>query len=242
MRSLIKAELLKLKTTRTPLGLLAGAVGISILAVVAPGENALQEFGRPLHEQQWMFFVGFLTRIFLLVLGIRAITDEFRYGTITPTLLTVPQRTRLVGAKLIAVAGAGLAIAVALMAAMTATAAVVAALNDVPAPEFWNSWPTYAGLAAVGLIWPIVGLGIGLIVRAQVAAIFGGILWLMAIEDVVRSRLGDIGDYLPGNAGLGAALAPTTRVLLVSALTLMAYGGAAVVGGALRLRRQDLTG
>jgi ABC-2 type transport system permease protein len=217
MRSLIKAELLKLKTTRTPFGLLAGAVGISIFAVVAPGENAIQEFGRSLHEQQWMFFVGFLTRIFLLVLGIRAITDEFRYGTITPTLLTVPQRTRVVGAKLIAVAGAGLAITVAVMAAMTAT-------------------------ASVGMIWPIIGLGIGLIVRAQVAAIVGGILWLMAIEDVVRSRLGDIGDYLPGNAGLGAALAPTTRVLLVSALTLMAYGGAAAVGGALRLRRQDVAG
>jgi ABC-2 type transport system permease protein len=242
MRSLIKAELLKLKTTRTPFGLLAGAVGISILAVVAPGENAIQEFGRSLHEQQWMFFVGFLTRILLLVLGIRAITDEFRYGTITPTLLTVPQRTRVVGAKLIAVAGAGLAITIAVMAAMTATASVVAALNDVPAPAFWDSWPTYAGLAAVGLIWPIIGLGIGLIVRAQVAAIVGGILWLMAIEDVVRSRLGDIGDYLPGNAGLGAALAPTTRVLLVSALTLTAYGGAAAVGGALRLRRQDVTG
>jgi ABC-2 type transport system permease protein len=242
MRSLIKAELLKLRTIRTPFGLLAGSVGISILAVVAPGENAIQEFGRSLHEQQWMFFVGFLTRIFLLVLGIRAITDEFRYGTITPTLLTVPQRTRVVGAKLIAVAGAGLAITVAVLAAMTATASVVAALNDVSAPAFWDSWPTYAGLAAVGLIWPIIGLGIGLIVRAQVAAIVGGILWLMAIEDVVRSRLGDIGDYLPGNAGLGAALAPTTRVLLVSALTLMAYGGAAAVGGALRLRRQDVTG
>jgi len=45
-----------------------------------------------------------LMRILLLVLGIRAVTEEFRHGTITPTLLAAPRRQKLVVAKAIAVA------------------------------------------------------------------------------------------------------------------------------------------
>ena len=38
----------------------------------------------------------------MLVIGILCITNEFRHGTITPTLLVSPNRIRLVLAKLVA--------------------------------------------------------------------------------------------------------------------------------------------
>ena len=43
-----------------------------------------------------------LSQLFTLVLGILAVSTEFRHGTITPSLLVVPDRTRLVLAKLAA--------------------------------------------------------------------------------------------------------------------------------------------
>ena len=38
---------------------------------------------------------------FTLLLGILAVTSEFRHGTITPSLLVVPNRTTLMLAKLV---------------------------------------------------------------------------------------------------------------------------------------------
>ena len=101
MKDLIRAEGLKLRTTRGAFLLLLGAVAISIFAVVAPGGNALREFAQPLHEQQTVLIISMLMRILLLVLGIRAVTEEFRHGTITPTLLAGPRRQKLVLAKAI---------------------------------------------------------------------------------------------------------------------------------------------
>jgi ABC-2 type transport system permease protein len=241
MKSLVKAEITKLITTRAAIGLLAGAVAINVLAVIAPGENAIAEFSRPLHEQQWVFIAATLMRVFLLVLGIRAVTDEFRHGTITPSLLVAPRRARLVGAKVLALAAAGVVVAVAAGAALIGTALSISALNGVPLNLDAGDWSTFAGMALAGALWPVIGAGLGLVVRGQVAAVVGGIVWLMAIEDIVRGRIGDLASYLPGQAGLGLALSPTEGVLLATGLILAVYALAAAVAGALVMARRDVT-
>jgi ABC-2 type transport system permease protein len=241
VKSLTKAEITKLITTRAAIGLLIGAVAINVLAVVMPAENAIAEFSKPLQEQQWVFIVGTLMRVFLLVLGIRAVTDEFRHGTITPSLLVAPRRGRLVGAKVIALAGAGVIVAAAAGAALMGTALSVAALNGATLNIDAGDWSTFAGMILSGALWPVIGVGLGLIVRSQVAAIVGGILWLMAIEEMVRGRLDDLGNYLPGQAGLGLAISPTEGVLLSTALILAVYALAAAAVGALVMGRRDVS-
>jgi ABC-type transport system involved in multi-copper enzyme maturation permease subunit len=240
MKDLIRSEALKLKTTRGALWLLLGAVAINVFAVVAPGENAIRDFARPLAEQQSWFIVTTLMRILLLVLGIRAITEEFRHGTITPTLLATPDRTRVVSAKAVAVSAAGGIIAVVATLAWLGSMAMVAELNMVTIHPIAESWRSLAGMALAGTAWPVVGLGVGLLVRSQAGAIVGGIVWLMALEEMLAGRLGDLGGFLPGRAGLLAALAPTGRALWLGAVSLLAYAVLAMVAGWASLDRRDI--
>lgn len=240
MRELIRAERFKLTTTRGALWLLIGAVGINVFAIVAPGENALREFDQPLAEHQSLLVLSMLMRIFLLVLGVRAVTEELRHGTMTPSLLMVPRRAKLVGAKAVALGGAGAIFAMVTAGALVGTMTVVATLSNVDLPPLGESWRTLTGMALVGIVWPLIGMGVGLLVRTQVGAIVGSIIWLMMLEGVVVDRLGDLGKYLPGEAGVGAALAPTTEVLAMGLVTLVVYAVITIAAGAFVLERRDI--
>ena len=240
MKDLIRAEALKLRTTRGASLLLLGAVGIIVFTIVAPGENALREFAQPLHEQQGVFIVSMLVRILLLVLGIRAVTEEFRHGTITPTLLAAPRRHKVVAAKAVALAGAGAIFALVTVATMLLSMSLVASMNGIEVAPLGDGWRTLLGTLATGVIWPVVGLGIGLLVHSQVAAIVGGVVWLMGLEQMIGGRLGRLGDFLPGEAGLAGAIAPSIRALLIGSLALFGWAVITSIGGAIMLKRTDI--
>jgi ABC-2 type transport system permease protein len=241
MKNLIRAEFIKLFTTRGAAGILLGATAISVVAYVAPGENAVAEFTKPLYEQQSFFFTAVLMRVLLLVLGIRAVTEELRHGTVTPSLLAAPRRGRLVAAKVLTLAVGGTAIALVAGAALVGTALSVAAVNGAEFQIGASDWSTFAGMALTGALWPVIGAGLGLIVPSQVAATVGGLVWLMAIEDMIRMRLDDLGGYLPGQSGLGLANASSETALAGAGLILLTYAAATVVGGAFLYRRRDVT-
>jgi ABC-type transport system involved in multi-copper enzyme maturation permease subunit len=241
MKNLIRAEFTKLLTTRGAAGILLGATAISVVAYVAPGENAVAELTKPLYEQQSFFFAAVLMRVLLLVLGIRAVTEELRHGTVTPSLLAAPRRGRLVAAKVASLAAGGAVIGLVAGAALVGSALAVAAVNGAELQISASDWSTFAGMTFAGAVWPVMGAGLGLIVRSQVAATVGGLVWLMAIEDMIRIRLDDLGGYLPGQAGLGLVHASTETALAGAGLVLATYAAAAVVGGAFLFRRRDVT-
>jgi ABC-2 type transport system permease protein len=240
MIDLIRSEMLKLRTTRGAFLLLLGAIAINVFTVVAPGENSLKELAEPLHEQQAVLIVSMLMRVLLLVLGIRAVTEEFRHGTITPTLLAAPRRHKLVVAKAIAVAVAGAVIAIVTIATLFASMNMLASMNGLAVAPLGDSWRTLVGALTVGMFWPLVGVGVGLLIRSQVAAIVGGVVWLMGLEQMIGGRLGHLGDFLPGEAGLAGALAPSSRALWTGSLALLVWGLVTSVGGALTLKRMDI--
>jgi hypothetical protein len=240
MTDQIRAEILKLRTTRGALLLLLGAVAINVFTVVAPGENALTELAEPLHEQQAVLIASMLMRILLLVLGIRAVTEESRHGTLTPTLLAAPRRHKLVPAKAIAVGVAGAVIAIVTTATLLVSMNLLANLHDLMMAPLGESWRTLVGTLTVGVIWPEVGLGVGLLIRGQVAAIVGGVVWLMGLEQLIGGRLGDLGDFLPGEAGLAGVIVPSNRALWVGTLALLAWALITLLGGAVVLERTDI--
>jgi ABC-2 type transport system permease protein len=239
MRNLVAAEVKKLTTTRGLYLLLAGVVAMAITSVIDP-ERTAAAFSKPFHEQTFVFFTSLLTRILVLVLGIRAITDEFRHGTIVSTLVAAPRRGRLLAAKAVAVGSAGALLAVTAWGVMVGAASVLAAMEGATLELGAGAWKSLGGTAVAGVAWALVGLGLGAIVRSQIVATVGGLVWLMGLEDAVRGWLGDVATYLPGQAGLSLAIASSDRAVVVGAGAMVAYAAVATVAGAYALRR-DVT-
>jgi ABC-type transport system involved in multi-copper enzyme maturation permease subunit len=234
MKALLKSEFRKLLTTRTVYGFLLAMVAVAVVTVIdAPKADGADS----LHEQQYVFFTGLLTRVLLLVLGIRIVTDEFRHGTIVPSLLAAPRRLRVLTAKLVMAGLTGAA-----LATVAGVATMLTALSiESPGMELdAEAGQVLAGLIGAGALWTTIGVALGTVVRSQVLAIVGGLLWLMGIEDMLQSRLGDYSDLLPGDAGLTMVIGSTVRQAAIGALILLTFTAALSVVGALALKKRDV--
>jgi ABC-type transport system involved in multi-copper enzyme maturation permease subunit len=243
MKDQIVSELRKLTTTRSSYALLAGllaVVGLGAIAVTTDGEPNLLV---PLEGQAFFNVVLSITPIFALLLGIRSFTDEFRFGSIVPTLLAEPRRLRILGAKIVAAAIGGVALALA--------STVFASAVGVPLliGRGWDAtWSASAMVETVGrlvgatVLWTTIGVGLGLAVRHQVAAVAGSLVWMVAGEGLVAGLLPDLARYFPGAAGFSVMgingdgpLAPAIAAVLLGGYALVAV----VAGGAL-MRRRDI--
>lgn len=206
--TLITTELLKLRTIRTPwvvLGLtqaalLAGATGLLVNGDT--GEESLAA-GAIAH-------VG-LTSLFPLVLGILAVAGEHRHQTITNTYLGTPERSAVVGAKLVVYTGLGLAFGlVGSASALGATLVYQLVSGD---PIGWSEsaiWQTVAG----GIVWnglfAAIGVGLGAVLRNVTAAVGAALAWLALVEGLVGSLLGDqLSRWLPFSAGSALGKLPS---------------------------------
>ena len=97
----LRSELVKLRSTRTNLGLLIGMIalvlGIAILMgfAVKPSELTKDE------HQRAMFGLGLTGGFIAALIGVMSICSEFRHGTIRPTFIFTPKRERVLMAKLV---------------------------------------------------------------------------------------------------------------------------------------------
>ena len=105
MNNLIRAELLKLRTTRTFWWSVVAALAFVPVSIAL----AIAKIGTP-HGTSLDSAEGFRNVIaaassgglLVLLIGIMLMAGEFHFNTITSTFLITPQRKRVVGAKLAA--------------------------------------------------------------------------------------------------------------------------------------------
>ncbi len=146
--------------------------------------------------------------VFPLLVGTLAMTSEFRYQTITPTLLTEPSRTRLLVAKLGSngVLGA-LFGAVGTLACVAVGGGLLALLGESTFLGDADTWVTLAKSVLALAVWALVGVALGSVLTHQVAAIVVVLAFTQFVEPVLRVVLAftswgkDIAMYLPGAAG-----------------------------------------
>lgn len=250
MRALLRAELVKLRTIRVTYGLLAGAAAMAALGVVAVILTAGREEGGPPLETaegvRNVFGNAGSVSVLTLVLGILVVTGELRHGTITQTFLVTPARSRVVGAKVVAMALAGLAFGVASSLVVLAIAVPWLAAKHAAAPLLSDDvlLPLAAGCASTAL-FGIIGVGVGALIRNQVAAIVTALVWQFVLESSLVALLPSVGRWLPQGAAraLGQETLSDGELLApwAGGLVLLAYGVAFAAVGARLLVRRDVT-
>jgi len=245
MRSQIASEVRKLATTRSiyaMAGGLAVIVGLGVVAIVTDGGGA--NLVLPLERQVFLHVSLTIAPLFGLLLGLRSFTDEFRYGSIVPTLLASPNRRRVLGAKLVATAGGGVALT---LAATAVSIAIGVPLLVAKGVEITWSAPAMAEvigrLVGATMLWTAIGVGVGLAVKHQVAAIAGALVWLLAAEGIFSGLVPDVAKYFPGAAGFAVVGINPAELLTptMGALLLGGYAAVAVASGAILMQRRDIT-
>jgi ABC-2 type transport system permease protein len=232
MQRLISAELRKITTTWSVWALLAAMVAFVVVSVLQT--QTAGEATKLLWERQFYFLATLHGRLFLLIVGIKIATDDFRFGTIVPSALAVPRRGRIATAKLLLSALLGVLGASLAAAAMLTLAG--GSLDGIDNREI----ASLAGYVAGGALWAAIGAGVGLLVRQQLGAIIGGIVWVMAAEQLLIARADDIASYLPGGAAGTFATAESTGAMLIGGAVLLAYALALGTGGTAAFLRRDL--
>lgn len=208
MTGLIRAELRKLRTTQVWLWLLIGAFALTALAVVGTiltddPDGVLPSLATA-PGQRNLFAQSSAAAIFVCVLGIIGITGEYRHLTVTPTYLSAPRRNRVVLAKLITYGLVGVAYAVACALLLIAMSLPWLAVKDISVSLTANRIPLVLLAAMVSVtIYGIVGVGLGALIRNQVAAVTITLAYLFLLEPIL-SVIPWVDDhiykYLPGAA------------------------------------------
>jgi ABC-type transport system involved in multi-copper enzyme maturation permease subunit len=240
----VRSELFKQRSTQTTLFLLLGMVGLVTLAsalhVLAPSPSSLAS---PKHQLQ-VFEVG--TRIGILfasLAGALAITAEIRYGTIRPTFLVSPRRSPVIAAKLTVGVLVGIVfglLAEGLMAGATTAALAARGIdNQLGRGDYLQ---LLAGGTAAAALWATIGLGVGALVRNQVATLVGLCAWILIVENLLLPFVPSAGRFTPGATGLALAGSIADKLLgpAPAALVLVLYAAFAATAGWLATLRRDV--
>jgi len=193
VRPLLRAELLKLRTTRTFVALAGTALLLSLLLITLftlLQDNWVEQDVREL-------FTGDFTGLFILLLGVIGMAGEWRHRTITSTVLAAPNRLRLLAAKTIAYAVAGALISLVVTLVIMAVATTILSARDLPtlglsqlADGLWRNLIVSAFLGAFGVC-------IGGLLRNQIVAMVALLILLFGVEPTILAVAPEIGQYGP---------------------------------------------
>jgi ABC-2 type transport system permease protein len=286
MSRLIKSELLKIRTTNTwwIFGIsVVVLTGLALLYNMAtadaylhseppqgdPGDdpavarelNAQFAAQRQVVTQAANIFTSgqYFGGLFVLLLGILLITNEYYHQTATATFLTTPRRESVVGGKLITAM-----LAASFFWLVTTVIDLVAGTIFFQAEKFDNHLGDWAVQRAilfnllVFALWAVVGVGFGALIRSQLAAtivasvlyvvgeqVVSGLFQLLYFLVVKKTWVLVLQIVVPSQAARvfvsPVKLFADSPPYWVGGLVLLAYGVVAGAVGTLILRRRDIS-
>jgi ABC-2 type transport system permease protein len=243
----LRSELRKMRTTRTNLGLLLGLLALILFGVIAGAFSSEADLSS-LENQRELVGNGAFAAVFAAMIGVMAMTSEFRHGTIRATFVYTPARTLVLVAKVAAslLVGVGFGLLGASLALGTGVAMIRARGYDVLIDSA-DVRKLLLGTMLMSALWSALGVGLGALVRNQVFAIVGLFAWVFVVEILIFQYLPGVGRYAPGAAGTAMTgdTVGNSSVHLLSApiggALLTAYACLFTLAGALAIERRDVT-
>lgn len=283
---LVAAEVLKIRTTRAWWLFVGGFTVVSVLtavfgwsqnanvlhppladypvgagrdAVVARAAAARTASGAAALATDMMASGQFLLVLVALMLGVHVATNEYSARTMTTTFLAEPRRPCVVLAKLVVSAGFGAAFWAIATVLHGVTIPFFLAAEHLPSSAFGASSvvrTVLTGLVAF-VLWALFGLGLGAVLRHQVAAVATAVAVYaggFVVVELVVHLLDDAfhASWLLGLAVLAPAQASNVLVSAgrafpgappwwVGGLVLAGYGFGLAALGAVSIGRSDVT-
>ncbi len=248
LRAAVRSEWIKLRSIRsTPIFVgLAASIGVAMSLILGavvkddPYDHLPFTIGNTFLVSTW------LTTLFAVVAGTLVFTSEVQHGTLAGALTARPSKPIIVTAKAVVSAALGLAMgALGIAGGLVGGVASGMDTGDMSGAAAGIGWALVLTTLA-----PVLGLGVGLVVRHAAGAATTVLVWALAIETVVRGMVpATVSRLMPFSAahGLlgtrGAADTPETLAAELSklgnAMVIGTWSLAAVAIGSLLLSRRD---
>lgn len=175
---MILTELYKVHTTRVGWGMLVLTLAFvacpPAFIIPAAGSGGAQGLP-PLSDSEMVrtLYSSATSGItFVLVLGILGMTGEYRHRSLSQVFLQTPRRGRVLFAKIIAYTVLGTSFGLASVLLVVAVAMPAIAVKGGPVSILVYDVPTILGGAVLAsALFALIGLGVGALIRNQVAAI-----------------------------------------------------------------------
>jgi ABC-2 type transport system permease protein len=238
-----KAELLKIRTTRTTTALILGMMALILIVTLLTGLLSHPSGLMGKENQRELLSLSSLTGVFSALAGVLLVTSEYRYGTIRPTILFNPARSHVLAAKVLAGALAGIAFGVLGEAIGWAIGyatldgrgiTVVLGSRDIPLL-------TLGGLAGAAL-WGAIGAGLGAIIHNQVGGVITLLAWGLAVDNLLFGLVPSVGRFTPNRAS-DALMGLKVHHLLppgAGAVILIAWAAALAAAGIALTAQRDI--
>ena len=239
----IRAEIIKVRSTRTTLGLVLGMIAIILLFVIltawltASGDMSQRE------QQRNLFAIGSFAGLFAALAGIMLVTGEYRFGTIRPTYLFTPKRSLVLVAKVVAALIAGFVFALVGEILSVGVGGVILDERGISVALSHHDYTLITIGTLIGTaLWGGIGVGLGMIVRNQVGAIIGILAWGFVIQNLLFNLVPSVGRWTPDQAQNGL-MGLTDAHLLdpgVGGATLVFWTVVICAAGAVMAARRDV--
>jgi len=230
MSRALRAELLKLRTTRTFFAMVASAVALAVLIVVlvtslsteVTQDDVREIFGNT--DTAWLF---------VLLLGVIGMAGEWRHRTIASTVLAVPQRLRLMVAKLLAYATAGVVLSLLVNLAVMTIGTLILSGRGEQTLGFADLVDILWRNLVVAGYFGALGVCIGALIRNPPVAIVVVLMWIFVIGFTLSGVAPGVWKYDPFGgvaSGILQASQEDDDELLPVGLALLAAAGWVAAG------------
>lgn len=222
-------EMRKSLSTRSGRAVAALALGIGPIGVLLASVN--NSGGTP--SVMPLGIVGMLTALVLLALGVLSTAGEWTHRSVQTTFLLVPQRTRVLAAK-----GVAMALLGSVLASLGVALAAGALALSTPGVVWTSAGQAVVAAIASGAAFAVIGAGIGATLGNSAAALTGTYLTVLGVFPVVYTVKPDVAEKLdPASSIVTLAMegASTTPIAVIAGWVIVS-----TIAGILVTRRRSV--